>query len=91
MSARGPENFGWDPIFLPDGQTETYAELSPVVNNSISHCGKALRNLCEHLQSHVLTIDQQVDKRKRSRKEEEEEEEEEKVKDKNVMQIDPKT
>ena len=86
MTARGPANFGWDPIFLPDGHTETYAELSPVVKNSISHRGKALRSLCEHLQSYVLTIDQQVDNRKRSRKEEEEEEEaeeeEEKVKDK---------
>ena len=70
VTASGPANFGWDPIFLPDGQTETYAELSPIVKNSISHYGKALRSLWEHLQSHVLTMNQKVD-RKRSRGEEE--------------------
>lgn len=27
VPARGPTNFGWDPIFLPDGFDQTYALL----------------------------------------------------------------
>jgi inosine triphosphate pyrophosphatase len=27
VPARGPTNFGWDPIFQPDGFSETYAEV----------------------------------------------------------------
>ena len=30
MPARGPTDFGWDPIFQPDGFEQTYAEMSPV-------------------------------------------------------------
>lgn len=29
--------FSWDPVFQPDGQEGTYAELSKEVKNSISH------------------------------------------------------
>ena len=37
VSARGPNKFGWDPIFMPDGYTETFAEMEKEVNNNISH------------------------------------------------------
>ena len=47
VSARGPNNFGWDPIFLPDGYTETFAEMDPKLKNTISHRYKAL-NLLKH-------------------------------------------
>ena len=45
MPPRGPLDFGWDPIFQPDGFTETYAELEPPVKNSISHRYRAIAAL----------------------------------------------
>jgi len=45
---RGPRNFGWDPIFQPDGYTQTYAELDSAIKNSISHRGKALNKLKDY-------------------------------------------
>ena len=51
MSARGPPNFGWDPIFQPDGFDQTYAEMDPSVKNTISHRYKAICSLREYLVS----------------------------------------
>ncbi len=45
---RGPRNFGWDPIFQPDGYTQTYAEIDSAIKNSISHRGKALNKLKDY-------------------------------------------
>jgi XTP/dITP diphosphohydrolase len=42
---RGEDGFGYDPIFLGDGQSRTNAELSPGEKDAISHRGKALREL----------------------------------------------
>ena len=42
---RGDGGFGYDPIFLGDGQDRTNAELSPDEKDAISHRGKALREL----------------------------------------------
>jgi XTP/dITP diphosphohydrolase len=42
---RGEDGFGYDPIFLGDGQQRTNAELSPVEKDAISHRGKAFREL----------------------------------------------
>ncbi len=39
---RGKNGFGYDPIFIPDGFTKTYAELDPAEKNKISHRGRAL-------------------------------------------------
>ncbi len=38
---RGERGFGWDPIFIPDGYTETYAELGPR-KHEVSHRARAL-------------------------------------------------
>jgi XTP/dITP diphosphohydrolase len=42
---RGEGGFGYDPIFLGDGQDRTNAELSPSEKDEISHRGKAFREL----------------------------------------------
>ena len=39
---RGGGGFGYDPLFIADGQTKTFGELSPDVKNRISHRAKAL-------------------------------------------------
>ena len=46
---RGPRDFGWDPIFQPEGYTQTYAELDKTVKNQISHRSRALNKLKDHL------------------------------------------
>jgi XTP/dITP diphosphohydrolase len=42
---RGEGGFGYDPIFLGEGQSRTNAELSPEEKDAISHRGKAFRAL----------------------------------------------
>ncbi|GAA4231434.1 RdgB/HAM1 family non-canonical purine NTP pyrophosphatase [Actinomadura meridiana] len=42
---RGTGGFGYDPVFVPDGETRTTAELTPDEKNAISHRGKAFRAL----------------------------------------------
>lgn len=42
-AGRGDGGFGYDPIFLGDGQDRTNAELSPAEKDAISHRGKAFR------------------------------------------------
>ncbi|XP_004247822.1 inosine triphosphate pyrophosphatase [Solanum lycopersicum] len=42
VPARGPNDFGWDPIFQPHGYDQTYAEMPNEEKHKISHRGKAL-------------------------------------------------
>ena len=46
---RGDNGFGYDPIFVVDGDSRTAAELSPQDKNAISHRGKAFRALAVDL------------------------------------------
>ena len=47
--ACGSQGFGYDPIFVPRGFEETFAELPPEVKNTISHRAKAIRRLTAKL------------------------------------------
>ena len=42
FSPRGTGGFGYDPLFIPDGHTQTFAELPDTIKNQISHRARAL-------------------------------------------------
>ena len=46
---RGAHGFGYDPLFLPDGENASAAELAPGLKNRISHRGRALAQLRSQL------------------------------------------
>jgi inosine triphosphate pyrophosphatase len=48
VAPRGKLDFGWDPIFQPDGYEETYGELSKETKNTISHRFRALDKLRDY-------------------------------------------
>lgn len=50
---RGTNGFGYDPIFVPDGEDRTSAELAPEEKDALSHRGRALRALLPHLRALV--------------------------------------
>ncbi|BGP13164.1 hypothetical protein JCM10213_000258 [Rhodosporidiobolus nylandii] len=57
VPARGPTNFGWDPVFEPEeGHGQTYAEMDPAEKNKISHRYRAL----DKLRKFLLEQDPQV-------------------------------
>lgn len=48
---RGEKGFGYDPVFLPEGHRETFAELDSAEKNRISHRGRALQAFLDWLRS----------------------------------------
>ena len=46
---RGTHGFGYDPLFLPDGESVSAAELAPGLKNRVSHRGRALALLRSQL------------------------------------------
>lgn len=48
---QGEKGFGYDPVFLPAGHSESFAEMSADQKNAISHRGRSVRKLVEFLLS----------------------------------------
>ena len=46
---RGGSGFGYDPVFVPEGYDETFAEMGNEEKNKISHRARAVQKLCEYL------------------------------------------
>ena len=44
---RGESGFGYDPLFVPDGHCETFAQLGAEIKNALSHRSRALEQLRE--------------------------------------------
>eukprot|EP00730_Choanoeca_flexa_P008869 TRINITY_DN12552_c0_g1_i1.p1 TRINITY_DN12552_c0_g1~~TRINITY_DN12552_c0_g1_i1.p1 ORF type:complete len:228 (+),score=44.46 TRINITY_DN12552_c0_g1_i1:696-1379(+) len=57
VPARGPTDFGWDPIFQPDGYDTTYAEMDKAVKNKISHRFRSLEALTKHFTENASEIE----------------------------------
>jgi len=53
-SPRGTNGFGYDPVFVPDGWQDTFAEMSEQAKNAISHRAKAVRKLAEFLSTAAI-------------------------------------
>lgn len=48
---RGTRGFGYDPIFIPDGYEQSFAEITPDIKNKISHRANAFFKFVEYIRS----------------------------------------
>jgi XTP/dITP diphosphohydrolase len=46
---QGLDGFGYDPLFCPDGDNRSFAEMSAIEKNAVSHRGRAFQSLLEYL------------------------------------------
>merc|ERR1712228_518209 len=61
VDARGPLDFGWDPVFEPvEGGGRTYAEMPKPEKNAISHRGRSLEKLREWLITEADTFSKEA-------------------------------
>jgi len=51
VAPQGSRGFGYDPLFVPEGEGQTFAEMKPEDKHAISHRGRAFRALREHLEN----------------------------------------
>jgi XTP/dITP diphosphohydrolase len=49
-AVKGSTGFGYDPVFIPEGETKTLAELGPAYKNKVSHRAKAVAQLAPLLE-----------------------------------------
>lgn len=47
----GTTGFGYDPVFVPEGETRTFAEMGAALKNRLSHRAQAIRQLAPLLES----------------------------------------
>lgn len=52
---KGAEGFGYDPVFVPEGKTRTFAEMELSEKNTISHRARAFEKLKEFLYEYMIS------------------------------------
>ena len=50
-ACRGGQGFGYDPLFIPEGHTQTFGEMPPERKHELSHRGRAFRKLRTFLET----------------------------------------
>ncbi|MBR2641944.1 MAG: RdgB/HAM1 family non-canonical purine NTP pyrophosphatase [Lentisphaeria bacterium] len=53
---KGSNGFGYDPVFIPEGETRTFAELSSEEKNRISHRANAFRKAAEFVEEQLAAL-----------------------------------
>jgi XTP/dITP diphosphohydrolase len=53
MQRVGDGGFGYDPVFIPEGYTKTFAELPETVKNKLSHRGRAVSEMLRFLNASI--------------------------------------
>jgi len=48
---KGSNGFGYDPVFYPEGHEKTFAEMSAVEKDALSHRGRAMKKLYTYLRT----------------------------------------
>ncbi len=51
LEGRGHDGFGFDPVFIPENEMQTFAEMSDDLKNSISHRSVSIRKLIDFIKS----------------------------------------
>jgi XTP/dITP diphosphohydrolase len=49
LAEAGTGGFGYDPLFIPEGYSQTFAELDPETKNRLSHRGRAMQQAIQWL------------------------------------------
>ena len=52
VAPQGDNAFGWDPVFMPNGYSQTFAEMPMDEKNKISHRANALKLVKAYLEEH---------------------------------------
>lgn len=53
---KGENGFGYDPVFIPEGETRTFAELSSEEKNRISHRANAFKKAAEFVEEQIAAL-----------------------------------
>lgn len=51
---QGEQGFGYDPIFAPENETRSFAEMTTDQKNAISHRGRAIQKLIDYILSNLI-------------------------------------
>ncbi len=60
VAHQGNNEFGWDPVFMPDGFTETFAQISTEAKNEVSNRGKELKLVKSYLTDNYERLSKQI-------------------------------